>query len=170
LLRFAGKKTGKKQMFGAAKSRIPHLGRMKPYSPSEKLVVRDSLEDEISDDIEDDVFIRDGRTCKTAEEKGQKRPLMAPRRKQNKIDKTPIMKKRKKCWRCCEPFCYGLAAVTVIIGMSTFVQISGEFSDFCILIFFFLLSASPACSFFAEHFPIACTENKSLVSQRKGVQ
>ena len=37
---------------------------MKPYTPSDNLVVRDCLDDDISDDVEDDVFIRDGRTCK----------------------------------------------------------------------------------------------------------
>lgn len=92
---------------------------MKPYSPSEKLVIRDSLDDDLdlSDDVEDDVFIRDGRTCRTYEDKGVKRPLMAPRRKNGKIlSSIPIMRKKTKCWKCCEPFCYGLTAIIVLIG------------------------------------------------------
>lgn len=39
---------------------------MKPYSPSCKLAVRDSLDDEYSDDVEDDVFIRDGKSAKVS--------------------------------------------------------------------------------------------------------
>lgn len=91
---------------------------MKGYSPSDKLVVRDSLDLSDISEVEDDVFIKDGRTCKTYEETGLKRPLMAPRRKNGKASKIiPIMKKqRTRCWTCCEPFCYGLAAVTVLIG------------------------------------------------------
>ncbi|XP_053669432.1 uncharacterized protein LOC128719819 [Anopheles marshallii] len=114
--------------------------KMKPYQPSEQLVVRDSvslsMDEDLSDDVEDDVFIRDGRTCRTYEDRGAKRPLMAPRRKYGKAtsgngsagggggagsvrSSSPILKKyrRRKCWKCCEPFCYGLAAVTVLIGL-----------------------------------------------------
>lgn len=40
------------------------LKAIKAYSPSEKIVVRDSLDDEISDDVEDDVFIRDGKSAR----------------------------------------------------------------------------------------------------------
>lgn len=104
--------------------------KMKPYQPSEKLVVRDSvslsMDEELSDDVEDEVFIRDGRTCRTYEDRGAKRPLMAPRhRAGGKNSKStscgtssPILKKyrRRRCWNCCEPFCYGLAAITVLIG------------------------------------------------------
>ncbi|XP_053681189.1 uncharacterized protein LOC128732052 [Anopheles nili] len=113
--------------------------KMKPYQPSEQLVVRDSvslsMDEDLSDDVEDEVFIRDGRTCRTYEDRGAKRPLMAPRRKYGKATSgngstggaganggrsaSPILKKyrRRKCWKCCEPFCYGLAAVTVLIGL-----------------------------------------------------
>lgn len=36
--------------------------RMKPYSPSTRIAVRDSIDEEyLSDDIDDDVFIRDGK-------------------------------------------------------------------------------------------------------------
>ncbi|XP_050068322.1 uncharacterized protein LOC126556841 [Anopheles maculipalpis] len=113
--------------------------KMKPYQPSEQLVVRDSvslsMDEDLSDDVEDEVFIRDGRTCRTYEDRGAKRPLMAPRRKYGKAtsgngsaggngvggvrSSSPILKKyrRRKCWKCCEPFCYGLAAVTVLIGL-----------------------------------------------------
>lgn len=34
---------------------------MKPYQPSAKIAIRDSLDDDFSDDVEDDVFIRDGK-------------------------------------------------------------------------------------------------------------
>ncbi|XP_058059906.1 uncharacterized protein LOC131210645 [Anopheles bellator] len=125
--------------------------KMKPYQPSEQLVVRDSvslsMDEDLSDDVEDEVFIRDGRTCRTYEDRGAQRPLMAPRRKHGKAtsgnggcgsggdgsdgngvgsvlglggrSSSPIHKKyrRRKCWSCCEPFCYGLAAVTVLIGL-----------------------------------------------------
>lgn len=90
---------------------------MKGYSPSDKLVVRDSVDLSDISEVEDDVFIRDGRTCKIYEDTGLKRPLMPPRRKTGKGQKIiPIMKKRTRCWTCCEPFCYGLAAITILIG------------------------------------------------------
>ena len=103
------------------------LKKIKPYAPSEKLVVRDSLslslDEDLSDDIEDEVFIRDGRTCKTYEEdRNAKRPLMAHQRRKNSKSSggstSPILKKyrRRRCWNCCEPFCYGLAAIIVLIG------------------------------------------------------
>lgn len=42
---------------------------------------------------------------------------MAPRRKYGKSQSSiPIMKKHRRCWRCCEPFCYGLAALTILIA------------------------------------------------------
>ncbi|XP_055547055.1 uncharacterized protein LOC129731241 [Wyeomyia smithii] len=103
---------------------------MKPYQPSEKLVVRDSvslsMDEDLSDDVEDEVFIRDGRTCRTYEDRGAKRPLMTPRSRGGMNSKStscgtssPILKKyrRRRCWNCCEPFCYGLAAITVLIGL-----------------------------------------------------
>uniref|UniRef100_A0A8D8BZ96 Uncharacterized protein KIAA1467 n=1 Tax=Culex pipiens TaxID=7175 RepID=A0A8D8BZ96_CULPI len=113
---------------------------MKPYQPSEKLVVRDSvslsMDEDLSDDVEDEVFIRDGRTCRTYEDRGAKRPLMATARhrggnggatggsgRNSKStscgSSSPILKKyrRRRCWNCCEPFCYGLAAITVLIGL-----------------------------------------------------
>lgn len=37
---------------------------MKPYKPSTKVAVRESLDDDFSDDVEDDVFIRDGKMSK----------------------------------------------------------------------------------------------------------
>lgn len=43
---------------------------------------------------------------------------MAPRRKNGKMhNSVPIMMKHRRCWRCCEPFCYGLAALTVLIAL-----------------------------------------------------
>lgn len=37
---------------------------MKPYVPSTRVAIRESLDDDLSDDIEDDVFIRDGKSVK----------------------------------------------------------------------------------------------------------
>jgi hypothetical protein len=71
---------------------------------------------------------------------------MAPRRKHGKKDKIPIMKKHKRCWRCCEPFCYGLAAVTVIIGgcgNTHLVIYNGSFLLALVLLAAFLLSIFP---------------------------
>lgn len=57
------------------------------------------------------------------EENGLKRPLMAPRRKggkpASKTNKTvtAIMRKRNRYWKCCEPFCYALAALIVLIAI-----------------------------------------------------
>lgn len=90
---------------------------MKAYSSSDKLVVRDSLDLSDISEVEDDVFIRDGRTCKTYEDTGLKRPLMAPRRKNFKGHKIiPIMKKRTRFQTCCEPFCYAFVAITILVG------------------------------------------------------
>lgn len=53
------------------------------------------------------------------EENGLKRPLMAPRRKKHKTTTnqvTSMIKKKGKCWKCCEPFCYGLVALTILFG------------------------------------------------------
>lgn len=37
---------------------------MKPYTPSSRLAVRDSIDEELSDDVEDEVFIRDGKSIR----------------------------------------------------------------------------------------------------------
>lgn len=37
---------------------------MKPYVPSTRIAVRESIDEDLSDDIEDDVFIRDGKSIK----------------------------------------------------------------------------------------------------------
>lgn len=43
---------------------------------------------------------------------------MAPRRKNSKTpNPIPIMKKHRRCWKCCEPFCYGLAAVVILVAL-----------------------------------------------------
>ncbi|XP_055326879.1 uncharacterized protein LOC129580462 [Sitodiplosis mosellana] len=98
---------------------------MKPYVPSTKVAVRESFDEDLSDDVEDDVFIRDGKSIKAYEEKGLKRPLMAPRRRSSskpllKPSKTrkamaAIFRKRNHCWRYCEPFCYAFAALLVLL-------------------------------------------------------
>lgn len=113
---------------------------MKPYSPSCKLAVRDSLDDEYSDDVEDDVFIRDGKSAKVSvlsihlnanfhsafwlysqlsEENGLKRPLMAPRRQKPRPNQmASLMQRRARFWQCCEPFCYGFVGLVVLIGVA----------------------------------------------------
>jgi len=99
---------------------------MKPYVPSTRVAVRESFDEDLSDDIEDDVFIRDGKSIKAYEEKGLKRPLMAPRRrsgsskpllKSSKARKTVavIFRKKNRCWKYCEPFCYAFAALLVLV-------------------------------------------------------
>ncbi|GBP12228.1 Protein FAM234B [Eumeta japonica] len=99
---------------------------MRPYVPSNHIAIRDSIDEDISDDVDDDVFIRDARTSKMREEKGLKRPLMAPRRKNGKsFSSVPIMKKHRHfCWmRCCESFCYGLAAITIVIAVISLIAL-----------------------------------------------
>ncbi|KAJ6640343.1 hypothetical protein Bhyg_13093, partial [Pseudolycoriella hygida] len=92
---------------------------MKPYQPSSKVAIRENLDEDFSDDVEDDVFIRDGKMSKNFEENGLKRPLMAPRRKKHKVYSpvAAIMKKKVKCWKCCEPFCYGFVALAILIAI-----------------------------------------------------
>lgn len=90
-----------------------------------KLAVRDSFDDEdVSDEVEDEVFIRDGRNgFKLDEERGVKRPLMAPRRKlkpsqfHNENFKTSTLK------FLCVPCCYGFLALTALLGLIAVVVI-----------------------------------------------
>ncbi|XP_073837613.1 uncharacterized protein [Musca autumnalis] len=98
---------------------------MRPYVPSNRIAIRDSIDEDISDDVDDEVFIKDSKTSKMSEEKGLKRPLMAPRRKNGKThSSSPIMKKHRRCcWRCCEPFCYGLAALTIVIALISLIAL-----------------------------------------------
>ncbi|XP_002072393.2 uncharacterized protein LOC6649569 [Drosophila willistoni] len=96
--------------------------KLRPYVPSKRIAIRDSsIDEDISDDVDDEVFIKDARSAKRSEEQGLKRPLMAPRRKHSSgsTDSGPIMKqhKRRRCCRCCEPFCYALAALTVLCAL-----------------------------------------------------
>lgn len=59
------------------------------------------------------------------EEKGLKRPLMAPRRRSGskpilKSSRTrkamvAIFRKRSRCWKFCEPFCYAFTALLVLV-------------------------------------------------------
>lgn len=61
----------------------------------------------------------------SSEEKGLKRPLMAPRRRNgssptsrpSKTKKTvaAILRQRNRCWKFCEPFCYAFAALIVLV-------------------------------------------------------
>ncbi|KAH8250371.1 hypothetical protein KR026_011709, partial [Drosophila bipectinata] len=101
--------------------------KLRPYVPSKRIAIRDSsIDEDASDDVEDEVFIKDARSAKRCEEQGLKRPLMAPRRKNSSGGGTgsgsgsaPIMKqhRRRRCCRCCEPFCYALAALTVLCAL-----------------------------------------------------
>ncbi|EDW59612.1 uncharacterized protein [Drosophila virilis] len=101
----------------------PNMIKLRPYVPSKRIAIRDSsIDEDISDDVDDEVFIKDARSAKRSEEQGLKRPLMAPRRKNSSgsgNSSTPIMKqhKRRRCCRWCEPFCYGLAALTVLCAL-----------------------------------------------------
>lgn len=84
-----------------------------------KLAVRDSFDDDdVSDEVEDEVFIRDGRNgFKLDEERGVKRPLMAPRRK---FKPTPLhndVPKTRKYKVFCIPCFYGLIALTALLGI-----------------------------------------------------
>jgi hypothetical protein len=89
-----------------------------PY-PSSKLAVRDSFDDEdVSDDVEDEVFIRDGRNgFKVDEERGVKRPLMAPRRKSKSSQFHSEIGRRPPCRAFCAPCCYGFIALAVFLGL-----------------------------------------------------
>ncbi|PNF15662.1 hypothetical protein B7P43_G15594 [Cryptotermes secundus] len=89
-----------------------------PY-PSSKLAVRDSFDDEdVSDDVEDEVFIRDGRNgFKVDEERGVKRPLMAPRRKSKSSQFHSEIGRNPPCRALCAPFCYGFIALAVLLGL-----------------------------------------------------
>ncbi|XP_032596106.1 uncharacterized protein LOC6567724 isoform X2 [Drosophila grimshawi] len=101
----------------------PKMIKLRPYVPSKRIAIRESsIDEDISDDVDDEVFIKDARSAKRSEEQGLKRPLMAPRRKHSSgsgSSSTPIMKqhKRRRCCRCCEPFCYILAALTVLCAV-----------------------------------------------------
>ncbi|GLG92305.1 Uncharacterized protein GBIM_00031 [Gryllus bimaculatus] len=84
-----------------------------------KLAVRDSFDDEdVSDDVEDEVFIRDGRNgFKLDEERGVKRPLMAPRRKLKSSHFHNDGFKSSTCKVLCIPCCYGFVALTALLGL-----------------------------------------------------
>ncbi|XP_043651265.1 uncharacterized protein LOC122618774 isoform X1 [Drosophila teissieri] len=111
----------------ASAESLPTMIKLRPYVPSKRIAIRDSsIDEDASDDVEDEVFIKDARSAKRSEEQGLKRPLMAPRRKHSAgsapgsgSGSTPIMKqhRRRRCCRCCEPFCYALAALTVLCAL-----------------------------------------------------
>lgn len=37
---------------------------MRPYVPSNRVAIRDSIDEDISDDVDDEVFIKDSKTSK----------------------------------------------------------------------------------------------------------
>lgn len=37
---------------------------MRPYVPSNRIAIRDSIDEDISDDVDDEVFIKDSKTSK----------------------------------------------------------------------------------------------------------
>jgi hypothetical protein len=87
--------------------------------PTSKLAVRDSFDDEdVSDDVEDEVFIRDGRNgFKVDEERGVKRPLMAPRRKSKSSQLPSAIGRSPPCRAFCAPCCYGCIALAAMLGL-----------------------------------------------------
>ncbi|XP_021931466.1 uncharacterized protein LOC110835503 isoform X3 [Zootermopsis nevadensis] len=89
--------------------------------PASKLAVRDSFEDEdVSDDVEDEVFIRDGRNgFKVDEERGVKRPLMAPRRKSKSSHFHSEIGRRRRCRAHFAPCCYGCIALSALLDQVT---------------------------------------------------
>lgn len=94
---------------------------MATYSTTNKLSVRDSFDDEdASDDVDDEVFIRDGRNgFKMDEERGVKRPLMAPRRKNKTNSIHPEICKKPTCKSFCVPCWYSFVAIAALLGKGT---------------------------------------------------
>jgi len=92
-----------------------------------KLSVKDSFDEEdVSDDVDDEVFIRDGRNgYKLDEERGVKRPLMAPRRKvkHNKVNIEPNLRVRSTFKVLWAPCFYGILALTTFLGMYYWCQL-----------------------------------------------
>lgn len=85
-----------------------------------KPAIRDSFdEEEASDDVDDEVFIRDGRNgYKMDEESGVKKPLMPLRRRQksSKFSANVTQEPKPRCKIFIVPCCYGLAALSVLLG------------------------------------------------------
>uniref|UniRef100_A0A1B6D827 Transmembrane protein n=1 Tax=Clastoptera arizonana TaxID=38151 RepID=A0A1B6D827_9HEMI len=94
-----------------------------------KLAVKDSFDEEdVSDDVDDEVFIRDGKNgFKVDEERGVKRPLMAPRRKfkTNNQFHSDICKK-PPCKIFCISFYY--AFITIVSLTTLFGKLSCYFT------------------------------------------
>ena len=89
------------------------------YPTRPRLSVRDSFDDDDLSDVDDEVFIRDGKngSLKLDDEGGVKRPLMAPRRKMktHKINHSQRLPYRALLG----PFCYGLLALLILLGLIT---------------------------------------------------
>lgn len=86
-----------------------------------KPAVRDSFDDdEVSDDVDDEVFIRDGKNgFKLNDDRGAKRPLMAPRRKTKSSSGNQFhseVSKQPQCKTFCVPCCYGISALVALFG------------------------------------------------------
>lgn len=93
-----------------------------------KPAIRDSIDDDdISDDVDDEVFIRDGKNSfKMDEERGVKRPLMAPRRKAKSTPSSqsnPEICKPPQCSAFCILCCYALSALLVLFSKDTILTI-----------------------------------------------
>lgn len=81
--------------------------------PVKKL--RDSLDDDdISDDVDDEVFIRDGRLFKLDDDRGLKRPLMAPHRKFKSTSSYFSYGESSRFRRLRAPFCYTLLCAIIL--------------------------------------------------------
>uniref|UniRef100_A0A1B6D409 Uncharacterized protein n=1 Tax=Clastoptera arizonana TaxID=38151 RepID=A0A1B6D409_9HEMI len=102
-----------------------------------KLAVKDSFDEEdVSDDVDDEVFIRDGKNgFKVDEERGVKRPLMAPRRKfkTNNQFHSDICKKPP-----CKIFC-----ISFYYAFITIVSLTTLFGVVSILVIFVDVSSLP---------------------------
>lgn len=98
-------------------------------SSSAELIVGSSQD--IDDDLSDveEVFIRDGRNGKSREV--ENKPLMPPRKKQQhknsktqqqlKALKNQYKRSRSRRHRCCEPFCYAILVLLVILILAAIV-------------------------------------------------
>lgn len=87
------------------------------YPKLPRASVRDSFDEDDLSDVDDEVFIRDGKNggLKLDEDRGVKRPLMAPRRKtkNGKSHGNPKLPYRALL----APFFYGSLALVVLLGL-----------------------------------------------------
>ncbi|XP_017875939.1 uncharacterized protein LOC108622524 isoform X2 [Ceratina calcarata] len=87
------------------------------YPALPKLSVKDGFDDEDLTDIDDEVFIRDGKSdsLKLDDDRGVKRPLMAPRRKYKKSYNFETYRFSNRA--ICVPLCFGFMALVVLLSL-----------------------------------------------------